>query len=452
MIGLLRKSGSQFGSLNQILFLLITLAGFAAIVVGLQQPWFSVPIAPTAGANTYHDIVPSTPGCTTIFKGAIAVGSLLLAASWFWKLKWTALSSSLSAAMILLTLAYPYFVIVRSPNVSADAAWLQMQHDNLTWLGGDIYLNAELGSKGWRSKSYIVDAPRQLSVVSLPSWSPWEVGMHRTEDLLLWLGFSNAFCQFVGRGWALAIIGACLLLLGTLRKDNQLDYRRAGAVIAVFTVIAVFAAIVGWSRPFMASHEINLASELATQKRYAEARIHLNRAVSILPVLGQDTFYVAQRGVLDARLDIQSEYALLQKARSLESHGRFEQAIAIIESMADSSDPAIRREACRGILRFAIQDFNCARFELSGARFRTVLKQNPCDVKLIYLIQLQGIRESRLASVGEMRDWMYAASHRFNFGTTKILRAVAQQNMATATGLTNDADRIWAAQSRAKNP
>ena len=51
-----------------------------------------------------------------------------------------------------------------------------------------------------------------------------------------------------------------------------------------------------------------------------------------------------------------------------------------------------------------------------------------------------------------MRDWMYAVSDRFNFSTKKILRAVAQQNMATATGLTNDANEIWTAQSRAKKP
>ncbi len=442
----------KHGSLNQLLFALLSLGGFAAVVAGIQQPWFSVPVAPAAGADSYRDIITSTPGCTVFFKAAISIGVVSLAASWLWKRTWTALSSSLACLMILLTLAYPYFVTVRSPNVSADATWLQMQHDNLTWLGGDIYLNAELGSKGWRSKSYIVDAPRQLAVVPLPSWSPWEVGLHRTEDLMLWLGFSNAFCQFAGRGWSLAIAGASLLFLGTLRNNHQLDYQRAGAAIALFTVVAVLAAVVGWSRPFKASHEINLAAELAGQKNYDQAKVHLDRAVSILPVLGQDTFYIAQRGVLDSRLGIDSEYALLQKARSLESNGRFDQAMTIIESIAESADPAIRREACRGVLRFAIQDFNCGRFERSAERFDFVLKRNPCDVKLIYLIQLQGIRESRIARVEAMRDWMYSVSARFNFGTKKILRAVAQQNMATATGLTNDANEIWAAQSRAKKP
>lgn len=448
----MRHLGTKRLTLNRILFLALTLAGFAAVAAGIQQPWFSVPIAPVTGADSYSDIVISNPGCTVFFRAALAVGVISLIASWLWKRQWTALSSSIACLMILLPLAYPYFVIVRSPNVSADAAWLQMQHDNLTWLGGDIYLNAEFGSKGWRSKTYIVDAPRQLSVVTLPSWSPWEMGLHRTEDLLLWLGFSNAFCQFVGRGWSLAIIGAFLLFFASLQKNHQLDFRRAGAAIAIFSFVAALAALLGWSRPFLASQEINLAATASSQRDYDQAKRHLERAVSILPVLGQDTFYISQLGVLDKRLGIDSEYALLETARSLEGAGRYDQAFEIFESVADSNESSIRREACRGVLRFAIQDFNCARFELSAQRFNFVLKRNPCDVKLIYLMQLQGLRESRVEQVGQMRDWMYAASEKFNFGTKKILRAVAQQNTATATGLNGDAEEVWAAQSRARKP
>ncbi|QEG23029.1 hypothetical protein [Mariniblastus fucicola] len=443
---------SKFFSLNRLLFLGLTIAGMAAVALGVREDWFSVPIAPPEGASSFTDITVSKPGCTVFFKAALAIGVITTAASWLWKRQWSAAGSSIACLMILIPLAYPYFVIVRSPHVSADAAWLQMQHNNLTWLGGDIYLNAEYGSKGWRSKSYIVDAPRQLSVVSLPSWSPWELGLHRTEDLMLWLGYSNAFCQFAGRGWALAIVGSFLLFLASLQKEKELDFGRAGSAIALFTVVAIVASVVGWSRPFMASQQIRLASELSSQKQYEQASFHLERAVEVLPVLGQDTFYVSQRGILDRRLGIESDYVRLQSARSFESDGRFDQAFTILSELCDSENPAIRREANRGILRFAIQDFNCARFELSAARFRFVLKRNPCDVKLIYLLQLQGIRESRIDRVEEMRDWMYAASNRFNFGTKKILRAVAQQNSATATGLTNDADEIWAAQTRAKKP
>jgi len=442
----------SFLSLNRLLFLAVSIAGFAAIALSLKQDWLSVPIAPDDGVISYRDIVISTPDCTIFLKAALAVATILLAASWLWKRQWTFLSATIASVMILIPLSFPWFVLVHSPKVSSEAAWLQMQHNNLTWLGGDIYLNAELASKGWRSKAYIVDAPRQLSVVSLPSWSPWEFGLHRTQNLVEWLGYSNAFCQFVRRGWSLAIIGAFLLFLSASQQKGQLAFNRVGAAAALFVLVALLASVVAWSRPFLASNEIRLAAEFSSNRNYAAAKDHLERAIELMPVLGQDTFYLTQRGILDGRLGIQSEHVQLQSARSLESDGRFDQAYNILVDLLKSEDLAIRREASRGVLRFAIQDFNSARFELSSQRFELVLKHNPCDVKLVYLMQLQAIRESRVDRVNELRDWMYEASSHFNFGTRKILRAAAQQQAATAVGLDDDPDAIWKAQARAKRP
>jgi hypothetical protein len=81
-----------------------------------------------------------------------------------------------------------------------------------------------------------------------------------------------------------------------------------------------------------------------------------------------------------------------------------------------------------------------------------VLRHQPCNVKLIYLLQLQGIREARIDSVNIMRDRMIETSNRLNFGTKTILRAASQQNAATASGLQGDPDTIWAALEKAKRP
>lgn len=446
-----QREGDLF-SLNRLLFFAVSLAGFAALALSLQQTWFGVPVAPPEGANSYHDIILSTPACTIIFKALLAVAAILMVSSWLWKRQWTFVSAAIASVMMLIPLCFPYFVLTQSPQLSADAAWLQMQHDNLTWLGGDIYLNAELAAKGWRSKAYIVDAPRQLSVVSLPSWSPSEFGLHRTENLLEWLGYSNAFCQFVGRGWSLAIVGSFLLFLSSLQQQGRLIFNRAGAALVLFSTIALLAAITGWTRPFLASQQIRMAAELSSNGDNAAANEHLNNAVSLMPVLGQDTFYVSQRGILDKRLGIQSEYASLQTARGHESNGRFDQAWDILIDLANSDDVAIQRESNRGILRFAIQDYNSARFELSSERFALVLRRYPCDVKLIYLMQLQAIREARIERVNELRDWMYEACRYLNFGTTKVLRASAQQHAATAVGFGDDPNAIWDAQRKAKRP
>ena len=81
-----------------------------------------------------------------------------------------------------------------------------------------------------------------------------------------------------------------------------------------------------------------------------------------------------------------------------------------------------------------------------------VLKRNPCDVKLIYLLQLHAIRESNSIRATELDQWMYGATNHFNFGTRKVIRAASRQQVATAIGLADDAGAIWNAQAKAKRP
>ena len=439
-------------SLNRLLFAGITLAGLGASVLCLRKSWFEVPVASIDGARSPNDIVNHIPACTIWFQATMAVLLILLVATWVHRRRWTLLSTFIATAMCVVPLTFPYFVMVRSPAISAEASWLQSQHDNLTWLGGDIYAAAEYGSRGWKSKSYLIDPPKQLAVMELPSWSPSEVGLHRCGDLMSWLGYTNTFCQFVGRGWAMAIVGAVMLFLATLQRDGKLVFDRIGFSLAIFTASAVVAALVGWAFPFKASRQIRLAAIHCSRGDDATALKHLQRAIELVPVLSQDTYYVAQRGVLDQNLGVESDYALLRDAIALESASKFEQAYRSLLPLIDSNVPAVRREALRGVIRFAIQDYNSGRFELSRKRFSLVLCRQPCDVKLIYMIQLQAIRESRHDVVCEMRDWMYSVCEHLNFGTVKILRAVAQQHVAVSAGLEGDAMAIWLAQREAKRP
>ncbi len=439
-------------SLNRILFAMVAWAGFGSIAFAVIEPWFSVPLAPPQGVLCAADMIDQQPHFTVWFQAVVAVGGIAMAVLWMRKFRWTTVGTVIACLLVWVPLTYPYFVVSRSPEISADAAWLQSQHDNLTWLGGDIFANAEYANKGWKSKTYLIDTPRQLAVIKLPSWSPWEFGLHRCEDLLLWLGYSNTYCQFVKRGWVMAILGGALLLLVSLQDNGTLMYHRAGLALAIFTTAAGLAAVAGWSLPFQASQNIRAAAKLCSQGKYDLAQQRLEAAVDALPVLAQDTNYLSQRGVLDQRQGIDSEYATLRSARALETSGRYEQAYTILRRLVRSESAAIRREALRGVMRHGIQDYNCARFELSAHRFRTVLRHQPCNVKIIYLLQLQGIRESRLSSVNAMRDWMYTASSKLNFGTVKILRAVSQQHAAVAAGLEGNPDQIWSALGKAKRP
>ena len=443
---------SAFSSLNQLLFIGAALAGTGALTLSLKKSWFTVPVAPQWGANSPADIVGIKPGCMTVFQAVMAIGLMAMILSWLWKRHWTIVSTLIASILCSVTLAFPYFVMLRSPVVSAEASWLQSQHDNLLWIGGDIHNNAEFAHRGWKSKTYLIDLPQQLSVVRLPSWSPWEMGLDRCEDLLLWLGYSNAFCNFVGMGWVMAMIGSSLLLLCSLQRDGIFEFGRAGLALSFFTACVVLAAGVGWSLPFRASQHINRSAELSSQRQFAESLAQLQKAVSLLPVLAQDTYYIAQRGTLEKELGQQTDYTRLRDGIKLERDGRYDQAYSAISSLVESDNPAIRREALRGVMRFAIQDYNSARFELSHDRFWVVIRHQPCNMKLLYLMQLQGIREGRPELVNSMRDWIYEATNRMAFGTKVILRSAANQHCAIAAGMESNAQAISDAQDKAKRP
>ncbi len=439
-------------SLNRLLFIGVGLLGTGALLLSMRKSWFEVPQSPVGGANSAFDMVAIKPECAPLFQALMGIGLICLIASWLRHRQWTLLSTIIASLLCLVPLTFPYFVMLRSPVVSAEAAWLQLQHDNLLWLGGDIYNNAEFAHRGWKSKAYLIDLPQQLSVVKLPSWSPWEIGLDRCGDLLLWLGYSNAFCNFMCKGWTMAIVGSVLLLMSTLQRKSEFQFSHAGVAISIFTIGSVMASLIGWSLPFRASNYIQRSSTLCSQREFETSLIELDKAVALLPVLGQDTYYVAQRGVLERELGLDTDYTRLGEAIDLESDARYDQAFAKIIQLTESDDPAIRRESLRAVMRFAIQDYNCARFELSAERFQLVLRRQPCNLKLIYLMQLQGIREGRPELVYAMRDWMYEASGKMAFGTKKIVRAASNQHAVLAAGMDGNAEAIWAAQDRAKRP
>jgi tetratricopeptide (TPR) repeat protein len=444
----------RFGpwSLNRLMALGVAFVGFASLLLSSRMDWFYVPLAPQHGAMSADEVVRVVPQVTAFFQGTMLIGTMILAASFILARRWHWSSTMIATWLCFAGLIYPYFVMMRSPIESAEAAWLQSQVDALLWLGGDIHNNAEFAQSGWKSKVYLIDPARQLSVVPLPSWSPWEIGLNRASDLLLWLGYSNAFCQFVRRGWTFAMLGSSLLLIASLKSGDELVFRRAGGALVLFTILCGCAILGAWSLPFAASRHVRVASEMMSVHRYRESHDQLQKAVAWLPALAEDTHYVAQRGVLEDKLGLATPYVQLRRASSLESLGRYDQAYDLFEPLMESDVPAVRREALRAIMRFAVHDYNSGRFELARSRFDKTLRQQPCNVKLIYFRQIVGIRESRVDEVERMRDWMYEATNHFGFDTKKILRAAAQQHCTVTAAMTRDADRMWAALEKAKRP
>ncbi|MFN7733679.1 MAG: hypothetical protein ACK5OB_17410 [Pirellula sp.] len=439
-------------SMNRLLFAGVTLAGLFAVLLSLKDPWFSVPMARDGHATAYSEIYASQPRCTRWFQAIMAVGLVWVLATSYRARTWSRSSNWVSGVMMMVALAYPFAVMNTSPSLTADAIWLQMQHDNLMWLGGDINVSSEQGQAFWGNKVLSVDIPRQIKVSNLPTNHIAQFGLHQIGDTLNWTGYSDAFCQFSKRGWSMAVSGWAILLIGTILVRGQVQFDRiGGSLILVFIVACLFCAV-AVSRPFSAAAWVERAAAETRARRYDAALDALETACRRMPVLSQDTHFIAQRGLLETRLGRNSAYSKLFQAVDLERRGHFDAAYESFMESMESKDPAIARESIRAVQRFAIQDFNSGRAELAAANMKLVLAKQPCNLKAIYLSQICALRQDHREEVANMSEWMDAAASHLSFNSKKILRACMQRYEAVAASQRNDAEEVWFHSTAAKRP
>jgi tetratricopeptide (TPR) repeat protein len=379
-------------------------------------------------------------------------GLILLLATTYRRLEWTGGSTIVACATMVAALSFPYAATLQSPSLSADAVWLQMQHDNLIWLGGDINLSSESSHAFWGNKVYSNDIPRQIKVAALPTRPTWEPGLHQASDLIVWLGFSEAFCQFSKSGWTLAVVGWALLAIATIHVRGVVRIPRMGAALAFLSAFLVILSAVAWGMAMSAAGIVEQAAILTRNRSYADALETLDKACDRLPVLGQDTYYIAQRGLLEYRLGRMTLYAKLFEAIEKERQGQYDVAYESFAELIDSDDSAIAREALRAVQRYAIQDFNSGRTELAISRLQGVLARQPCNLKVIYLMQICYLRQNRLPEVEAMSHWMDVATSHLSFHSKRIFRATTRRYAAIAASQANDADRAWSHSRKAMNP
>ncbi len=428
-------------SATKLLQLTIAVSGALLVTGSLVQNWFDIPTA-SQPAQSLDDIVRQTPNCQIWFQAIIAIGTLILFAFFFFG-KQRLVSTLVACGLLFVTLTFPYFVMLKSPVLAADACWLQMQHDNLTWLGGDIYAEAETGMYAWKAKVYWVDPPRQVSVAPVPDWSVFEMGLDKTEDILIWLGYSNTFCQFVRTGWFCSVLGAFLLALATVITSRSANLEQAGYGIAFLCTLIFVCSAIALSGPFRARPHLKAAAFQSSMGNHEHSLQELDRCVKLFPVLAQDSYYISQRALLEFKSGYQSEFARLHQARSLESSGRYDQSFEHWNELCQSNVSALRREALRAVLRFAVQDFNCNRIELARQRLQFVLSHQPGNVKVIHYLQIISIREKNPQLAFQMCDWMHEVTEHLNFNTTKVLKSASHQNAKLVAAITDDEWETW---------
>jgi tetratricopeptide (TPR) repeat protein len=355
----------------------------------------------------------------------------------------------LAASALTILLFFPTVVMNWEPSFSARVNWLQIQHENLTWFGGDVSTNLEYGRKSWKDRVYLVDTPRQINVVRMPNSG---LGAFQAGRLSVWfdtLGYSEGFCQFARRGWFAAVLGATLLVMGECLPAGRLSHQRARLSILASLGTGLVGLLVVSLPVVIASRRLERARRMTALGQLDKAESYLRGAIRILPALREDTFFVAQLGLLDHRRGRDgTPEGQLFLANLLERQGRYAQANAIYATLLveEPEGSAIRREANRALLRDAGYAMNIGRPEDAIRRLESVLAEEPCSLKLAYL------RTGRRDDLTRMVRRIEATYAQFPTPTKEIVLAQSHENEMFAAVKAGDMDATFRHSIGAKKP
>jgi tetratricopeptide (TPR) repeat protein len=269
------------------------------------------------------------------------------------------------------------------------------------------------------------------------------------------MGYSNRYCQFIRQGWIAALFGMTLLIMSECLPGGRLNRRRfvragtAGMATFVAGVLAVSIPVV------TAARHLERARRATALGLYDEAGGYLRGAVGALPAMGEDTFYVAQTGLLDFRLGRDGTLeGRLFRANLMERQGRYAQAMQVYKALVAEtpSDGAVHREAVRSILREATHALNGGRFDDAITWFEAVLREEPCSLKANYGLQLTYLRSGRRAEVDGLVRRIEATYAYFQMPTKDIVLALSHENAMFAALRDGDVDATFRAAVKVRKP
>ena len=422
------------------------------LVVALVKPWMEVPIDIEERPGGVVHCITSRPRSAIPFRVTCFAFALIMGVGHAWRRRTSDRKAMLAAGFLSSQLFFPYVVMAWEPPLSARANWLQMQHENLVWLGGDLCTNLEFSHKSWKNFVYMVDTPRQINVIRMPATG---LGTFQFGRLMTWfemLGYSNRFCEFVKMGWITALFGTTFLIMAECLPGGRLDRRRtvralmAGAVtfgvgIAMATTPVVFASL-----------ELDRCRMAVANGLYNDAERYLHKAIKALPAFREDTFYIAQLGLLDFRRGRKTFEGELFRANLLERQGRYAESMRTYQQLIKETPPgtAVRRESVRAVLRAGLHALNGQRHVLACTWLEQVLHEEPCNLKANYALQLAYLRTGRRQDVERMVRRIAATYEFFQMPTKAIVLSSSYENAMFAAFREHDLEAAYEFSLKAK--
>jgi len=395
-----------------MLFLLLRISrwvAFALLSLSLLLPWFRVPVSVRENLNGAFAVVFSEPASTIVFK--IFVLAILLIACWIGYRRrllgsrdWaTPMAVSGCILLAVLGIAYPALTMQRCAALSAHAAWLEAQNYSLTLPFGDTYRAQEYAHEPGQPLVNVAEVlPTAFTALPTPVVSSFlDLRLSGLGEILIWLGFSPAFCEFVYRGWFCGVFGSFLLTASFMRigrKEGAVcgKVRLLPCVPLILVCGAFLLSAICLVPVMMAGQELTEARTAVVEGRFSESLRHLDLMELWVPVFAYNTDVVYQRGWLERKLGLNSEAAQLFSAMHEEEEDFDSRAAQHYSEALDRNvEGPFRDEAYRGALRLAVKDFNAGLIDRAADRLGQLQAIDSTCVKANDALQLADLRTFR---------------------------------------------------------
>jgi|GEM_PF-1716628 tetratricopeptide (TPR) repeat protein len=389
--------------LPKLFNLALAVVAFLLIAVSLIKPWFAVPHYEVFGGELSY----SDSALAFYFKLVLILIFIasVAAVTLFWN-KRSQRGGILIKGVIMsfvMVVWFPAWLTQRDSNLIGDAAWVQQQHDTLTWLGGDVYRSHSERSVELGTGVNAQDPPDRLAVYRPPSGS---IGVTQINDWLWWFGYGPSFTQFVASAWFYAVIGYLLagLCVCGLYWRRSVTVARKLYKQSILFFIKVSACVIALTagNVYMAHHSLKSAKLATAMGDYATAKQQIEDAIGCLPSLECDSGVIRQLGYCDVKLENRfSAEAQFYQVDWLERHGHYARARAQLDQMVLSDTDVSRnlaRELSRQQLRVAINNINSGRYSSAIQYLDSVLARENNSIQACFHRQLVALQTSDLRS------------------------------------------------------
>jgi len=418
---------------------------FGLLALGILLPWLCVPSGLSEKASGDFAVTFAAPISTIMFKAFILM--VLLFVLWLdLRRRRSGRADGTSpwsiGGLILLvsiSIGYPSLTMQRCGAVSARASWLKVQNDSMISRNGDTYTAQEYFYQSRQRSVEVKEVlPRSFSILPVPFVrSLLDLHLAKLPDVVEWLGLSEAFCEFVGRGWFCAIFGSFLLTVFFMRpRDSRRaapsrDIRRGYSIrpFAVFGALLTCAVCLG--PVVIAGQQLTNAQSATLDGRFRKALQYIDAAETWVPVLAYNTDLISQRGWLERKLGSNSSAVKVFAAIREEEEGFDTRAAQHYADLLDREEPGpVWQEAFRGALRLALRDFNSGLIDRAASRMEELAILDPTCVKIYYALQLADLRSSQKNSLERDTAKFEVVSNCFQSLEKSSLIASAHQRVA----------------------